>query len=48
MSETLQMAIVGLIGAVAVLYLLRRYLPKRREAASACGSCSKCKGGSCH
>lgn len=55
MSESMQGAVVGLIVAAAVLYLLRQYLPRRRKplpgAASkqdGCGSCGSCKGGGCH
>lgn len=55
MNESIQGAIVGLIVACAALYLLRKYLPRRRKAAPAapaqagsCGSCQSCKGGSCH
>lgn len=55
MNEGIQGAIVGLIVAGAALYLLRKYLPRRRKAApggasqaGSCGSCGGCKGGGCH
>jgi len=55
MNEGIQGAIVGLIVAGAALYLLRKYLPRRRKAgperagqSGSCGSCSSCKGGGCH
>ncbi|MFN4235731.1 MAG: hypothetical protein ACK4FZ_00580 [Vogesella sp.] len=55
MNEGIQGAIVGLMVAGAALYLLRKYLPRRRKAApgsagqaGSCGSCGGCKGGGCH
>lgn len=54
MSESIQMAIVGLMVAGAALYLLRKYLPRDRTAGGkttqdgACGSCKRCNSGSCH
>jgi hypothetical protein len=50
MNEGIQGAIVGLMVIAAGLYLLRKYLPRRKpgKAVAACGSCSSCKGGSCH
>lgn len=54
MNEGIQMAIVGLIVAGAALYLLLKYLPRGRTAGGkitqdgACGSCKRCKSGSCH
>jgi len=48
-TDILQGAIVGLIVAAAVAYLLRKYLPRRGAGKSgACGSCGGCKGGGCH
>lgn len=48
-ADILQGAIVGLIVAAAVAYLLRKYLPRRGAGKSgACGSCGGCKGGGCH
>jgi len=55
MNEGMQGAIVGLMVAGAALYLLRKYLPRRRKPvpgeakqAGSCGSCGSCKGGGCH
>ncbi|GHD77348.1 FeoB-associated Cys-rich membrane protein [Vogesella fluminis] len=54
MSEGIQMAIVGLVVVAAALYLLRKYLPRRRIAGGkitqdgVCGSCKRCNSGSCH
>lgn len=47
-NQWLQGVIVGLIVTTAVVYLLRKYLPRKRKAAGGCGSCSRCSGGSCH
>ncbi|MDV7210504.1 Virus attachment protein p12 family protein [Azotobacter beijerinckii] len=46
-GQWIQDAIVGLVVACAVLYLLRKYLPRRRKAAGR-GSCGNCSGGKCH
>lgn len=47
-ADILQGAVVGLIVAVAVAYLLRKYWPRRGGKAAGCGSCGGCKGGGCH
>lgn len=49
-SQWLQAAIVGLMVAGAVVYLVRKYLPRSRKAAGrgGCGSCGGCSGGKCH
>ncbi len=45
-SQWLQNAIVGLMVAGAIFYLLRRYLPHCRKNTH--GNCEKCSGGKCH
>jgi hypothetical protein len=49
-SQWLQGAIVGLMVAGAMVYLVRKYLPRKRKAANSggCGSCGGCSGGKCH
>ena len=50
-SHWLQGAAVGLMVAGAVVYLLRKYLPRSRKTApqsKGCGSCSSCSDGGCH
>lgn len=46
-----QGAIVALIVTAAVVYLLRKYLPRKHPAKAqgkGCGSCGGCSGGGCH
>ncbi|MGV6472916.1 FeoB-associated Cys-rich membrane protein [Azotobacter vinelandii] len=49
-GQWIQGAIVGLMVIGAVLYLLRRYLPRRHKATEAGkrGKCDGCSGGGCH
>ncbi|TBW07002.1 FeoB-associated Cys-rich membrane protein [Azotobacter chroococcum subsp. isscasi] len=49
-DQWIQGAVVGLMVAGAVLYLLRRYLPCRRKAAGGRGRarCDDCSGDGCH
>jgi len=47
-GQWIQGAVVGLMVTGAVLYLLRRYLPRRRKATGGSAKCDKCSGGGCH
>lgn len=47
MTDLWQGVIVGLMVTGALVYLLRKYLP-RRKATKGCGSCGGCKGSGCH
>lgn len=46
-DQWMQGALVGLMVAGAVLYLLRRYLPRRCKTKGR-GDCGNCSGGGCH
>ena len=47
MTNLWQGVIVGLMVTGALVYLLRKYLP-RRKAAKGCKACGGCKNGGCH
>lgn len=53
-NQWVQAVIVGVIVLCAVVYLLRKYLPRRsksgdkRKSCGNCGSCSGDGGGGCH
>lgn len=46
-GQWMQGAVVGLMVACAVLYLLRKYLPCSRRAKGR-GDCANCSGDGCH